>query len=462
MTHPTEVTAVATVPTVSALLPSNDAAMIETPAGSPAIRRLTQALSSSGTLAILDQATISFANFATSVLIARSCSRSELGIYVMATSLLYFVRGFQEQLIAAPYTIYRYRKQGRALKFYTGNTLVHQLVLAFITQILIGALAVAMSLWLTPQHGLIHSLVVLLMAAPCFLLREHLRKLNFAHFEFRAALLSDSFTVVLQSIMLLGLYFSNELNVVSAFVVLAIATGIGSAVSLWAKRDEIRFLRRRLRPDWTENWVFGKWALFTHLVGCSTPYIMPWLVASLRGEAVTGTLGACQSIVGMANMFVTGVSNFLSPRTAEAYARGGTSALLRTMLRTALLFTVTLGGFSVLMWACGEALGPLVMGKDYHGLGSVMVVLSLALLVNSLGMTAGNGIWAMDRPSLNLTADVTSLVATIAFALLLVPDQGAMGAAIATLLGHLLSATQRWWIVLRLLARMSQHSEASQ
>jgi O-antigen/teichoic acid export membrane protein len=106
----------------------------------------------------------------------------------------------------------------------------------------------------------------------------------------------------------------------------------------------------------------------------------------------------------------------------------------------------------------GDILAHTIMGESYAGHGEIMVVLACALLANSLGMTAGNGIWAMNHPAHNLSADVTSLVVTFGVATYLVPSLGALGAAWSAAIGHTCSALQRWLTFGRLV-RLAQLRE---
>jgi O-antigen/teichoic acid export membrane protein len=86
------------------------------------------------------------------------------------------------------------------------------------------------------------------------------------------------------------------------------------------------------------------------------------------------------------------------------------------------------------------------------GLGTTLVLLAIGLLAGALGMVAGNGIWAMDRPALNLTADVTCLLLTFGLGWMWIPTQFAEGAARAVMTGALAAAGVRW-IIFSLLMR---------
>ena len=193
--------------------------------------------------------------------------------------------------------------------------------------------------------------------------------------------------------------------------------------------------------------VPARWALASQLLACTTPYIMPWVVAFTHSEAETGTLGACTTLVGLSNMFMMGLCNFLSPRAARAFAEGGLAELKSVLAKTAGLFAATLGSLCLGAFLLGEPLAVLVYGPQFAGTGWIIGVLTLSVLANSMGVTAGNGLWAMERPQANFAADLTALGVVITATILLVPAFGPLGAAVATLAGTSTDAAVRLFIL---------------
>jgi hypothetical protein len=57
-------------------------------------------------LAVFDQAVVSGTSFLTSVILGRMCAREELGVYYLVLSIVFFVRGIQEQLPVARWPIW--------------------------------------------------------------------------------------------------------------------------------------------------------------------------------------------------------------------------------------------------------------------------------------------------------------------------------------------------------------------
>jgi O-antigen/teichoic acid export membrane protein len=404
----------------------------------------------SGSLAIADQAVVSGTNFATSILLGWS-GKTELGIYYLALSLLVFFRGIQEQLITAPYLVYAHRRSGTAAEVYAASSLLHHLALGVLSSILVGGLLLAgigppemKSIW-----------ILLLGIAPLYLLRDFARQMLFAQLNLRMALALDVLVAAIQLGLMLPLAVHGVLSVELTWLCIALASG--TAALFWAigKPETFRGNLAAAQTHARENWSFARWALLTQVIGSSTPYLMPWIVAGVHGAKETGSLGACTTIVGLSNMFLIGVGNFLSPRAARAFAKGGISDLQRVLWQRGLLCGSALGVAAILAFTVGGPLAGLVYGPDFADCGLVMGLLSLAALANSLGMTAGNGLCSMDRPAANLWADVGTLIISLAAMLVLIPLLGTLGAALATLMTMTADAAMRWTILLR---TMREHS----
>jgi O-antigen/teichoic acid export membrane protein len=220
-------------------------------------------------------------------------------------------------------------------------------------------------------------------------------------------------------------------------------------------RPRIQLVKHRIVPDWRHNWSFGKWALRSFLVGNTTGPAMLWILGITVGTAATGLFGACTTIIGLTNVVMSGVSNVLTPQAAHAFAVGGAADLRRVLIRTAGFFVLTLGVFTLFVFASGDWLAVMVFGPAYAGSGPVLLALALSALMSSLGMVAGNGLWAIDQPRCNFVADVCCMATTLATAGVLIGSLGAVGAAIATLAGTTVAALVRTTTLVRLVESSS-------
>ena len=401
-------------------------------------------------LSVFDQGVVSGTSFATSVLLGRFATQDELGVYYLALSVFYFARGIQEQVVCAPYMIYCGRKGEHERAEYAGSALVHQCVVMLVTAVV---LLVALAAGILPA-GAQTAFWLLVVAAPLMLVREFARQMSFAHLDLVRATILDVATSLLQFAALVVLAATGGLTITAALATLAVASGLATVGWLATSRQKmVAGLKAALR-DWSHNWLFARWALASQLLACTTPYVMPWVVALIHGEAQTGMLGACTTLVGLSSTFLQGLGNFLSPRAAQAFAHGGLRELRSVLIKTALLFAATLGMLAVLGFLLGEQVAVLLYGPQFAGAGVIIGVLSLSVLANSFGMTAGNGLWAMERPRANFVADVIALGVTIVATIGFVPTWGPLGAAISTLVGTATDAAIRLWILHRAMREM--------
>ena len=239
---------------------------------------------------------------------------------------------------------------------------------------------------------------MLLAALPFLLLREFVRQLALAHLRAGEALLVDAAAAAVQLGCLGLLPYFGRLNVPTVYAVMG---GTCALICLgWhlVRREPVRFAWRSVAADWRTNWAFGRWALASQLLGRGWSYLMPWVVALVHGEAATASLAVAVTLVNLAGTLVTGVSNFVTPRAAHAFNHGGLPALRRVLRQTAALYLAIVGGFCLVVFVAGEPLATLVYSGRYADVGPILSVLAFAMLANSLSITAGNGLWALDRP----------------------------------------------------------------
>ena len=402
----------------------------------------------SGAISILDQAVLSGTNFATSVLIGRLCGEAELGVYFLAMSIVLFARGIQDQIIGAPYAVYCHRHSDRALRSYSGSTLIHEAVLiAIVVVVTAFVTGVLYSGW--GPRDLAPATLLLPVVAPFFLLRAYARSLALGRLQVQSAFRIDASVGVIQvgTLVVLG-----ALGVLTAPLAVG-SIGLGCAVTtlvwLFVGRHQFRVELGRAYADWQHNWAFGKWALGSHVVGSTSPAVLPWILTAATGPTGAGRFGACMTVIGLAYVIVGGITYLVVPWAARSYARGGKVALRRTTLINIALLTTPAFAFCILMLVAGEQLTVLLFGPAFAGSGTTVLVMGGWLLANSLGIAAGSTLWAIERPQANLPADVCCLLATLLGAALLVYPLGALGAAVAMAAGTTIGTIVRWGTVAR-------------
>jgi O-antigen/teichoic acid export membrane protein len=360
-------------------------------------------------------------------------------------------------LISAPYVIYCQSRRDESLAQYLGSSLLHFVGLSgALVMVLLGFIGL-LSIGIGPVN-LAPAVWVLLGALPFLQLREFLRRIAIAHLKLTTALAIDLGVAIFQIGGLLSLAYFHQLTVPLAYGVMGTACAIAGYGWFVSKPQPLRFAWSAAVSDWWRNWGFARWALASHIIGFATPSLMPYLVAAIHGSGEAGVLAACVGIVGTASTFMVGLAAFLIPRAAKAFSQGGSRELQRVLRVATAVYACVLGMFAIVVLLSGDFLLVLAFGNKYAGNGATVGVLALGMMAQSLGLTAGIGLWAIDRPRANLAADGCTLAVTLTVALCLLPSLGVLGAALGDLAGKVTGALVRYLTLRRLLKTFPQFS----
>lgn len=422
---------------------------------------------------LVDQGVVSVAGFATSILIGR-LAPTELGVYYIGLSMFLFAKGFQQQLVSTPYTIYHHRQSEQTLAGYRGSCLIQQILFLGVTltylmiQILIalaGFIFIAANeSWGLPYANwmkwlpidfdtlkVVPTLTVLLALIPTVLMREIVRHYCFTHAKNKSVLGLDAAVSMLQILAILGLGYLGLLSGASAWIAIGLSCFV--AISVWYayRGPAIEFSTERIRKDLKLNWSFGKWAVSGQFVGSLATYLLPWMLLLATDAEGTGFFAACMTLVGVANIFNTGMFNFLTPKAAQVYVEEGSAGLKRVLLRMYAIFLIAVGSFSVFLCIFGAWLAVQLFGSDYVGLQTVVGLLAIAKLLEGFSHTASGGLFAMEKIKANFWIDVILMLVTITAAVALIQPLGVLGAAWTTLIGAATSAILRTLMVVKFL-----------
>lgn len=403
-----------------------------------------------GLATIIDQTIVSGTSFCLSVIIARKCSKEELGMYVLGMSIVLFVVGFQNSLITMPYMFYSPRPDGRIDVQYAGSTLTHALGLSIIVIVVLVGVAgiVAYPLGVS---GLGRIVWVLAGVITFILLREYARRICFAWLQPGTAIVMDLLAATVQ---IGGLVYFSRLGLLSATWAYW-ATGLGCGLAAlwwlvsWRQNFEVRL--SRVTSDFLRNWSFGKWIFAGGLIYTARSDLYPWFLAGLHGTAATATFAACMGVTLFANPFFIALSNFLGPKAAHNFANGGIAALRRMVYKATFLIAVAMVLFTVAILIGGNRLVILIYGNQYAGGGAIISVLVLSLLAGAVTLGLDAALCAMNLPSAIFYANGLGLCVTVFVGFWMAKYYGPLGAAYGLLAASIVTSASKYLSFSRLM-----------
>jgi O-antigen/teichoic acid export membrane protein len=394
-------------------------------------------------IALVDQAIVSGASFASTVLVAHWTVPSQLGIYSLGISLLVASVTIQEALISIPYTIQRDRGAGTPAECAGGSLMQSGLLSALLVLVLAATSAGLRALGADPDLATMVS--ALAAITPFALLREFGRRFAFAHLRLAQASLLDGAVAAIQLGALCWLGRNGWLSSATACLALGGACAPTAAMWTYLSRRDIAFRLSQLRATIRQSWALGKWLFGGQIAVLVQGYVAIWLLAWIAGTATTGVYAACMSVVSIANPLILGIGNILLPRAVLALNEGGGSKLWRQSVQDAVLLGLATAVFCVAIMIGGES----VMRMLYHdaafeGRGQTLTVLAAALLASSLGMPATNALASMERTREIFWIVSAAAVLTTLLVWRLTSAWGLVGAAYGFLLGNLIGMAGRW------------------
>jgi O-antigen/teichoic acid export membrane protein len=383
---------------------------------------------------LADQALAVGGMFLVNVMLARTQTKEEYGIFALSYSLFTFLAGVHNASILEPYTVYgsgRYRDRFREyLRLMTRANVLLGLLLSGV--LLLTCLGLW---WMAPQFA---SLALLGLGLTVGVLLSGLFLRRTFYVQRQPAFAAKSSLVFFVTVGL-GLWLAvraQVLNTLSAFLVLALAWVVAGACfarKLPFGRTQVTFLD--LEPGyWRVHWKYARWVLSTAFVFQLTAQGYYWLVAGLLSVKEVGELRAMYNLIAPVDQVIVALSFLVLPAMASHYAMKRMDHLLSLWKRYVLAVLGVTALFALSLRILGQQVMHLLYAGKFDGLGPLVFALALLPVLTATGTTMSQALSAVEKPKLVFYSYVTSGAATFALGIPLVIHFGLRGAVYGMLL----------------------------
>ena len=404
---------------------------------------LTGARTNKGLISLVDQMVASATNFLTGIIIARSCSKEEFGLYMLCFSIVVFVLEVQTSLIASPYMVYSPRFEGRRHAAYMGSSFLQQFVLILLVLLALAAGWVLSAQGVGPE-GLSQVLPALILVIWALMLRESIRRVCFAGLEMMTAFFVDTTVALVQIGSLLLLAWTHRLTPGSAFYAIGLACGLTTLSWFFLKRGSYSFKKNHVLMDFKKNLSFGKWMFASCLLWALGMNLYPWVLAFFHGTGATGVWAACYGVIAIANPLLLGIQNFLGPKIVQSCTLNSRDGLYKFVKKVTLYYVLIILPLALFLCIFGDRLVVLFYGEKYGGNGLVVAVLALYLLVLAGAFTFSRALLALEQAKIYFVANIIPLVVMLTLGLYLVKQMGVIGVALGLLVGAITTAAMQF------------------
>jgi O-antigen/teichoic acid export membrane protein len=381
-----------------------------------------------------DQALAVGGMFLVNLVLARTQTREEYGMFALSYSVLIFLVGLHNAAILEPFTVYGSgRHRSRLAEYFQlmcwGNAALGLLL----TAVLLASCAVLH--WFAP-HLLPRAMIGLGLTVSVLLSGALLRRVFYLQ---RKASLAATASLIFFLTVTCGLWLTiraHGLDSLSVFLVLAagwFVAGLILAGKLPFGKARPTFLEHE--PDyWREHWKYARWVLGTAFVFQLTTQGYFWLVAALLSVRDVAALKAISLVVAPADQIFIALNYLVLPRLSGHYAANEMGHLFSAWKWYACVITAVTVSFFLFIRVLGKPLTHLLYGGRYDDMAPLLTILVLLPVVMGVGHTMNAVLKAAECPRLVFWAYVASGTVTFVVGVPLVARLGLRGAVYGMLL----------------------------
>jgi O-antigen/teichoic acid export membrane protein len=237
-------------------------------------------------------------------------------------------------------------------------------------------------------------------------------------------------------------------SVAPAFAALVVAETLLTAVATYSLHRRIPLVGPTLPVERREFLRFAAPAWGNRLVEKARAQLFPLLLGSLAALSATGVFSASRRITAAPTAVTASLTQMYTPMASDAFLRDrlhDLSALYKTVGKWTFALTIPLFCLSVAFPR--EILS--IFGPRFTEDVIPLVLLSVGMMAMSSTGPSQTTLIVIGRPQLALIDYVVVLGVEVGLAVLLIPDHGVVGAAIAAVAGMVLNNVLAAWQVWR-------------
>jgi O-antigen/teichoic acid export membrane protein len=376
---------------------------------------------------LIDQGVVSLGSFAANIMLARLLPQSDYGVFAIIFALLLMLQVFNTTLIFYPFTIRIAAAEGER-----GDLIWSSLLLLATALLPLALTIIAGMLFFGEDHLILPVLVWFAM----WQVQESLRRVLFAEFRHRVAVVGDAAAYFGQAIGVLLLAVAGFLSLPAVFLVFAAGSALGASIQFF----QINAAFRRpaaVGQTGLDYWSVGRWSLASSLVTALRFNALIWMIGFAAGRAHVAEFQAAINVVNVINPVMVGLCNLIPQTAAHASGGGVATAWRATRHYASLGFAPTVAYYAFVM------VSPETMLWLFYGAGSQYLdvtrsvqILGAAFSFNYVSEMVCSFLHGINSPRTALHINLVGTVVTILGFVPLVAAFGLPGAAMSLALAN--------------------------
>lgn len=370
---------------------------------------------------MIDQGAVSLGNFMTQIILARSLSHSDYGVFTLLFGVLLLFLTCQGGLVTYPLSLKGASVENAELRRLTFASLVFTTCLSVSLAPLIFGVTLLLKV--------VSLSWVIILAMLLWQVQETYRRALMAHLRHRDAVWGDSLSYLGQAVALWILAHRGALTLERAFFAVALSSAAGALLQ-WSQLGLAAMPLRRIRALGREYWSVGRWALCTSVNDAASRQAFPWALAFLYSPAEAASFQAVMNVLGVSHPVLFSANNLIVPAAASARKKGGVRAAWNASWQYGFIGTAILVPYFCLLLILPHAVLSFTYGRfsSYANFGLGLRLGALAYAFWYVGVVFAAFLYSLGRSKLALAASLGGTVLALVPAGLCIVHFGVIGA----------------------------------
>ncbi len=394
--------------------------------------------------AIVDQAIVSAINFATGILIARNLGLEDFGRFTLLWMLIIFLQGVQHSIITSPMLSLAPKYANNKIEYYFGAIFIQQLVWVVVSAALVFVLML-LSVKILPHWRINHLILPLICSLVSLQMQDFFRRYFFAIHKPNLAFMNDSLSYLGQLLLLLILFYNNEMKIQSVLWVVALTSLLACCLAIFYMKHW-RISNKFTINVFLQHWNFSKWLLYSTLMqwisGMNFFLIITGIVL---GPISVGAIKSAQNIVGLINIIFLAMENFVPNAATRALVVGGKDGLVKYINNVMMIGLIATLSLSVFFGLSAEYWMEIFYGIEFVEFSYLVQWFSIIFVLFFPSLPFGAGLKALEMTRSLFRAQFVAVCFSVIFAYPLISTMG--------LYGYLIGAIGVRIIILLILSR---------
>ncbi|MCZ2223138.1 MAG: lipopolysaccharide biosynthesis protein [Chitinophagales bacterium] len=410
-------------------------------------KNISKSLFYKSIIASVDQAFLSGLNFFISIVLIKMVSKTEYGYYSIFFSIILFVASIQAAVINTPLAVLLITKEKEEKRKYVGSLFFGQ-NLFLLPLALIGVVG-GIVMWyfdlLEPSLSTIVGAISLAFIG--ILLREFLRAYFFADEIPKIVLIIDVLYVVLFIVLGYLFYITSHLNVAVVFFLMGFCSFLIGI--LFIKRNKWEFSCNDIKSSYSENWRYGKWALFGVIVTHIQSYSYLYLLGIIVSTAAVADVSAARLLLMPLILVQEGWSKVILPHGSKLREGNNLQRVYKEQIAISVAFAVIVMSLVFALIFFKPLLLNLILSAKYENSFDYLFYWGTVFAIGFIALNASFGLQVLKEFELISKINFVTMLVTVISAYLLIHSYDIRGGLIAIIFGNTVSAIVLWYYYTR-------------